>query len=265
MTSFYKTPLSLPLIAVIIFANSCSFYSNLDNMVSPNSKEENKQIWYDEIRSIEPTSDIFYINGLYENQYIQTLPEFIDTFANDKNFLFALYASGGIMEEWLLLARKIDSLYNISFIYCYHGTVRYKGYTQLNDRLFGILMDSTNRIVVAKNNYFNSPLYLDSLLYYECAHDSIFQNINREENIFYPLKLPNKGYETLGIISDHFCFGRQIFGVFINNVSNSFTYLNRNFSDEKIELSMQYKIASSASEKLLEKLFDFEWTMTYED
>ena len=264
MTLFKNIFLNFSILVFLQFFISCSFYSNIENMVSPNSKEENKLIWYTEIRSIEPTSDIHNINGYYENQYVQTVPAFIDTFTNDKNFLFAFYADGGVLEEWILLGRKIDSLYIISFIHCYHGTVRFKGYTQLDDILFERLIDSANSIIVDKNNYFGSPLYLDSLLYKECELDTIFQNTNAEVNTFYPLEHPNKGYETFGIIRNHYCVGRQIFGVFINNISNSFTYLN-NYSDKETDLNVKNSFARSTTEKLWGILFDFEWIKTYED
>ena len=90
-------------------------------MISSNSEEENKRIWYNEIRSIEPTSDIHSVNGQARTRYIQTFPAFIDSFANNEKFLFAFYASGGVMEEWILLARRIESLNVISFVYCFHG------------------------------------------------------------------------------------------------------------------------------------------------
>ncbi len=263
MTLFKNIFLNSSILVFLQFFNSCSYYYNVENMVSPNSKEENTLIWYNEIRNIEPTPNIHYINGYYENQYVQTIPTFIDTFANDKNILFAFYADGGVFEEWILLGRKIDSLYNISFIYCYHGTVRFKGYTQLDEIAFESLIDSANAIIVDKNNYFDSPLYLDSILYKECELDTIFQNTNMEVNTFYPLELPNKGYETFGITLNHYCC-RQIFGVFINNVSNSFTYLN-NYSDNETDLNVKNRVARSATEKLWEKLFDFEWIKTYED
>lgn len=263
MTLFKNIFLSSSILVFLQFFNSCSFYYNVENMVSTNSKEENTLIWYNEIRSIEPTPDIHYINGYYENQYVQTIPAFIDTFANDKNILFAFYADGGVFEEWILLGRKIDSLYIISFIYCYHGTVRFTGYTRLDDIVFDNLIDSANALIIDKNNYFGSPLYLDSILYNECELDTIFQNSNVEVNTFYPLEYPNKGYTTFGIILNYYCL-RQIFSVFINNISNSFTYLN-NYSEKETDLNVKNRFARSVTEKLWEKLFDFEWIKTYED
>jgi hypothetical protein len=254
----------LVFLSFLFLLSSCSFMNRLELMVNPKEAEENKILWYQEVRSVEPTSNIHYIDGYAKNQYLPTITDFIDTFANDRNIIFASFTKGQFFTDWILLARLINSTYVISLTEISHGDVEFKGFAEFSRNDFLKMLDSTNIIIKEKNHYLGEAIYLDTILYKECS-DEVKENhylMDLEVDNVHPQITPSNSNNNSREVYNNVCFSNQVFGVFINNIDKSLFYFNY-YDEDAQKKNPKNKFAQLSSQKLLGIINRIKWTQTY--
>lgn len=233
-----KITLSI-LILISVLISSCCTFQRIGNMVSTKTEKEIKEYWFDEIRTAEPTDKICYLDSYLPNQFYPNKYEFIDTFYNDKQILFAaLLGPYDIFSKFTtVLARQEDSVFTLNLATESHGKFIFKGIARLSQSDFSIIIDSINTISndILQNN--NSKTYVDTVELNSCialrtVEIEKFKNdttgkyvlVYDPDSVDHQKCVTYTYYETFDEIISH-CFDKQVICVLVNNLNKDLTYL----------------------------------------
>ncbi len=259
-------------IVISILFSSCCTFKRVGNMISSKNEDEIKKFWFDEIITAEATDNICYLDSYLPNQYYPNKYEFIDTFYNDKNIVFAiLLGPYDVFSKFTtVIATTKDSVFKLNMTTESHGKFIFKGMSNLSQSNFSILIDSINTIsndILQKNN---STTYVDTIDLNSCialrtAEIEKFKSdttgkyvlVYDDHSVDHRRGVTYTYYKTYDEIKSH-CFDKQIICVIVNNIEKYLTYLPNTLNVEDSS-----ETASNYVGRLAKILNGIEWKQLY--
>lgn len=144
----------------LIFINACCSLDRIGNLISPKSKEEMKELFFQEIISPQLTPNICYLNYSTNNFYYPTMLEYVEEFENNDDIIFSLLWPYPPKQIFIAVtAIKDNSQYDLIMTVGRGKKITEKGIKIFSAEEFTVLLDSINNISAEIENIFGTKSY----------------------------------------------------------------------------------------------------------
>lgn len=135
--------------------NACCSLDRIGNLISPKTKEEMKELFFQEIVSPQLTANICYLNYSTHNFYYPTMFDYIEEFENNNKIIFSYLVPYRPKNIFITVtAIKDTSQYDLIMTVSKNKKISEKGIKTLSIEECSVLLDSINIISDEIENIF---------------------------------------------------------------------------------------------------------------
>lgn len=131
----------------LLFINACCSLDRIGNLIYPKTKEEMKELFFQEIISPQLTANICYLNYSTNNFYYPTMLDYIEEFESNNEIIFSYLMPYRPKNIFIAVtAIKDKNQYDLIITESKNKKIWGKGIKILTEEEFSVLLDSINII-----------------------------------------------------------------------------------------------------------------------